>query len=329
MNIGIIGCGVMGELHAQLAAECGHRIVACADTSRSKAKQLAKTYKDHGAEAVKDGMNVAGQPEVEVVVINTPTPTHGEFIKAAAENGKHIFCEKPLGRTAAECEEAVQAAKSAGVKLFVGHVVRYFHEFETIKGLVEAGKAGEPGFVKTYRGGMAPQGEGGWFRDVAQSGGVVFDCSIHDLDWIRYAFGEVERVFCQTVHETKPDVIDYAMVTLRLKNGMIGQVIGTWAHPSGFRVKAEVCGSRGVLQFDSAQTAVETHMRKTARGDDPSVIVPGSPVDKSPYLLEWEDFTKWLNGEGEPRVTPEDAVSAVRIAEAALKSAETGAPVTL
>ncbi len=324
MNVAIIGCGGMGRMHAQMAANSGFAIKVCADLNQAKAAELAR---DFGAEATTDCQGVCGRAEVAAVAINTPTPTHLEFIKLAAQHGKHIFCEKPLARTEQECKEAIAAARDAGVKLFTGHVVRYFQEFETIKQQMDAGVVGKPGFAKTFRGGISPAGEGNWFRDFEKSGGVIFDCLIHDFDWIRYAFGDVERVFSQTMRRSEPEVMEYALVTLRMKSGVIAHVIGSWAHPSGFAVKAEVCGSKGMLHFDSNDTSIQTNLRETP-GEGPGVIVPGSPVDVSPYQLEWEDFKNWLEG-ATPRVSPQDALEAVRIAEAALKSAETGAPVTL
>ncbi len=325
MNVAIIGGGAMGALHAGNAVTCGHKLVACSDRRIEQAEAVAKQF---GCEATDDSHELLKRDEVDVVAINTPTPTHLEYVRAAAANGKHIFCEKPLALTVQDSEEAVKAAADAGVKLFVGHVVRYFQEFDAIRGQISAGKVGKPGYVKTYRGGMFPQGAGAWFRDFNQSGGVTLDCSIHDLDWIRYVFGDVSRVYCQRVTRTDPEPMDYAMITLRMASGIIANVIGTWAHPSGFRVKAEVCGDKGVIMFDSAEASVHAQMRDTDP-TKPSVIVPGSPVEKSPYLLEWEDFTAWLDTGRAPRVKPEDAVEAVRIAQAALQSAESGEPVTL
>ncbi|MBN2309425.1 MAG: Gfo/Idh/MocA family oxidoreductase [Candidatus Hydrogenedentes bacterium] len=323
MNLAIIGCGGMGGNHAQFATNCGLNLVACGDSHKKKAQALAKRF---GAEATDDCMALCRRDDVDIVGIMTPTPTHSAYVIAAAEAGKHIFCEKPFGRTVDECLAAEAAVKKAGVRLFVGHVVRYFHEFEAIRAQIEAGKAGNVGFVKAYRGGIFPQGEDMWFRDYEQSGGVTFDSSIHDYDWIRYVFGDVERVFCQALQ--RDDAIDYALVTLRMKSGVIAHVIGTWAHPAGFRVKVEVCGDNGMITYDNAEAPISSMMRQV-EGGQPTMIVPANPVETSPYQLEWVDFLAALEGKGEPKVTPEDATWAVRIASAALESAKSGEPVTL
>jgi UDP-N-acetylglucosamine 3-dehydrogenase len=324
MNVAIIGCGGMGPLHAQMAANCGHRIVACADQVKKAATALAK---QHGAKAYTEAEAAINHGEVEIAAICTPTPTHADMVKLAAKAKKHIFCEKPFCRTPAQCRQAVAAAEKAGVKLFVGHVVRYFHEFEAMKAQVEAGKVGKPGYIKMYRGGLFPGGSKNWFHDYEQSGGVTLDSMIHDLDWLLYMFGEPQEIFCQALQRTEPRLMDYAQATLRMKSGLIAKVIGTWAHPSGFRVKVEICGDNGMIDFDSAESSLTGQKCETAAG--PGMIVPMSAETVSPYQLEWEDFTGWLEGRQKPRVTPADAMRSVEIALAALKSAKTRKPVKL
>jgi predicted dehydrogenase len=83
-----------------------------------------------------------------------------------------------------------------------------------------------------------------------------------------------------------------------------------------------------MLQFNSDEAPLAT-MKRAQPGAAPGMIVPASPAPKSPYQLEWEDFRSWLEGKSGARVTPNDALEAVRMAAAALKSAETGKPVNL
>lgn len=315
----------MGHLHAQMAANIGLKVAVCGDKLKRKADCLARKF---DASASDDCMEVIGRSDVDIVVIATPTPIHTQYVAAAAEAGKHVFCEKPFGRTVHQCKEAMAAVKKAGVRLFVGHVVRYFQEFEAMRSEVAAGKIGRVGFVRTYRGGIMPVGEDEWFRDYDQSGGVTLDCVIHDFDWLRYMFGDAERVFSQHLQRTTPEFLDYSLTTVRMRNGIIANVVGTWAHPSGFRVKTELCGDGGMIQYDSGQTPIQSLLRGGG-GPNPGMIVPSSPVPVSPYQLEWEDFVAWLYDEREPRVTSEDALEAVRLALAALQSAESGKPVTL
>lgn len=324
MNVALIGCSGMGRVHAAMLVNAGFTLKICADLNKKAAAELAKPG---GAKVLTDVAKAIADPDIDVVAIATPTHTHLPLIEAAASAGKHIFCEKPFCRTTSECKRAIAAAKKAKVKLFVGHVVRYFHEFEAMREQVASGAIGEPGFVRLYRGGMFPGGPNSWFADYAKSGGVTFDCMIHDLDWVRYVFGEPQHIFCQTLMRTTPVLMDYSQVTMRMKSGLIASLIGTWAHPAGFQVKAEICGSGGMLQYDSHDAPMTALKRQAGTG--PSMVVPENPVAKSPYQREWEDFAAWLAGTGTPRVTAEDALRAVQMAEAALQSAKTGKPVNL
>ena len=324
MNVALIGCGGMGRMHAFMAMKAGFKVVACADVAPDAMTSLAR---DCGGEACGDVQALMNRPDADIIAITTPTTTHKDLVMAAAKAGKSIFCEKPFCRTTEECTEAMAAAKNAKVKLFVGHVVRYFQEFEAMKAQIAAGKIGKPGYIRMFRGGIFPGAEGSWFHDYAKSGGATFDMLIHDFDWLRYTFGEPDRVFCQALMRSEPTRIDYSMATVTMKSGVIANVIGSWAHPSGFRVAVDICGSGGQIQFDSSETPLVVQKRQRA-GTGPNMIVPTSPVDVSPYQLEWMDFAGWLGG-GTPRVTAEDATIAVRMAEAALNSSETGAVVRL
>lgn len=324
MRVGIIGCGVLGKFHAPCAEKAGFTIAACADPVKSNAEALAAQY---SAKVVDQPDALCALSDIDVVAICTPTPYHAQYVVEAARHGKHIFCEKPFCRTLTQCDEAMAAVKKAGVKLFVGHVVRYFHEFCAMKQQIDEGRIGKPGFVRTFRGGQSPLGEGAWFRDFEKSGGVTLDCIIHDFDWLRYVFGDPERVFAQDLRERIDEGIDYAMVTFRMKSGIIATVTGSWAHPSGFKVKAEICGDKGMIIFDSSEAPIAAQLRGQG-GMAPGVVLPASPVNDSPYYLEWKDFHGWLEGKHQPRVTPEDAVWAVRMGLAALDSADKGQPVT-
>lgn len=324
MNIGLLGCGTMGRLHATMVEQCGHKIVQCSDAVAQAGKSLAK---DFNARFVKNWEDVVKSKDVDIVAIATPTPLHFPMLDLAIKNSKHIFCEKPLCRTVKQCKTIIQKAEKNKIKLFVGHVVRYFHEFESLHEQIKSGKIGKVGFIKMYRGGMPPKGAKNWFSDFSLSGGVTLDCMIHDIDWLRYVFGEVKTVYCQNLIQKDCAPLDYSQVTVRMKNGLLALLIGSWAHPSGFRVKVEVCGSDGLIYYDNMESPLELQQRN--QNQTVGTIVPESPVAKSPYQKEWEDFINWIQNDKTPRVSIVDALKAVEIVDACLKSAKTKQPVNL
>ncbi len=317
MNVGILGCGTMGRIHAKCAQTWGLKIVKCYDEIPKVGKSFAKEF---GGKVSESWEGVIDDKGVDIVVIATPTPYHYPALEKAIKKGKHVFCEKPLCRTVEECRKVVQNAEKSEGKVFVGHVVRFFHEFEAIKDQIMQGKIGEVGFIKMYRGGATPSGSKNWFRDFEKSGGVTFDCMIHDFDWLRYVFGEVDYVFCQNLIGVKKPPLDYSQVTIRMKNGVLGLVIGTWAHVMGFRVKVEVCGSGGLIYYDNMEGPIDIQLRKAESVQ--GTIVPESPVRYTPYEKEWKEFIEWIEKDKEPRVSVYDGLKAVEIASACLKSAQ-------
>ncbi len=153
LNIAIIGHRFMGRAHSNgwLQAPRFFELkarpilkVACG-RDENATRRFAANW---GWEEIQsDWQKVIAREDIDIIDIATPTHLHHDMAVAAAQNGKHIFCEKPFCRTVAECKKAIAAAKKAKVKLFVGHVVRYFHEFEGMKAQIEAGKVGDPGYV--------------------------------------------------------------------------------------------------------------------------------------------------------------------------------------
>ena len=325
MNVAIVGCGTLGTLHAQTARACGLRVLACADTSRSRAKALAKT---HRADAVTEVDSLFVRDDVDVVVIATPTPSHAALATAAARAGKHVFCEAPFARTSAEGKKAAAAARKAKVSLHVSAAPRHFPEFAAIEEQVASGQFGEIGFVKIVWGGAFPKGAANWYRDYDQSGGAAFDLLIHEFDWIEHVFGPIESVFCQNLLREKPAPLDYAMATVKVKNGPIAQLIASWAHTGGYHVKTEVCGDKGLIAFDSDDEPVAVSTRKSASAPV-SPYLPERLVSESPHLKDWKCFLENIGGGHLDSPATNAALRAVRIAELALRSAKSGKQMTI
>jgi predicted dehydrogenase len=203
----------------------------------------------------------------------------------------------------------------------VGHVLRYFHEYVKAKEIIDSGSVGKVGMVRTTRGGRFPRE--GWYANHRMSGGVILDMIIHDFDFLRWCFGEVKRVYAKgTIYKGHKDT-DYALVTLRFRNGVIAHVEGSWAHPSGFITRLEVVGDKGLLNLES-EDSLPLRVEVKTRDSGQSVIVPESPVKESPYLLELRHFIDCVFNDKEPAITGQDALKAVGIAQAALESIKTG-----
>lgn len=252
----------------------------------------------------------------DVVDICLPTHLHYFYADKALRAGKPVLCEKPMARTIEECVRLVELSSKLGVPLMPAQVVRFFPEFKLARDLIRSGQIGDPAVTRTHRGGNYPQGSEDWFGKFEYSGGVLLDLCIHDFDWLRWTFGEVESVFSQTLTFSGIPCKDYALTTLRLASGVLAHVEGTWADPAGFRTAFEVCGSNGFLEFDSRLAGT---LRVSVQGS--SVLEsPLFPQD-DPYYCEIRAFLEALEHGTPLPVSPEDGLMAVAIAETAIESA--------
>ena len=326
MKIGIAGAGFMGVAHAAGWAATPAQLTGIVAETVAEAAPLAAEY---GVKAYTDFAALLA--DVDVIDICTPTHLHHAMVLQAAAAGKAIVCEKPLARSVAQAQEMVAACKQAGVPLLVAHVVRFFPEYALAKAAVAEGQIGQPGVIRLHRGSYRPKKPvGNWFLDEAKSGGLMLDLMIHDFDYARWVGGEVASVFAKKVSSGHPDApVDYGLAILTHRSGSLSHIAGAWAYPPPtFRTSLEIFGDRGLIQFDSAESAPILNLIKTP-GDAPDVALPSSPVSESPYTTQIKEFYAALSGGKPARIRAEDGLAAVQIAEAAIQSARSGLAVTL
>jgi len=319
----------MGRLHASIWKKLpGARLAALADLDPER-RQHAEAQL--GVKSYVKGEEVIGDPDIDLVDICVPTDGHAELIRRAVEMDKHVFCEKPLVRTREECDLVERLAAEARKKIGVGHVVRFFPEYVAAREKILSGAVGRPAVARAFRGGsLFPRGWQDWYADFARSGGVILDLAIHDIDYLRWCFGEVERVYAKTTRGVTDERMEHAFVMLRFKNGVIAHVEGSWAnYPGQFYTALEIAGSKGMVEFDTRKTAAIVYNKAAAGEEWANVAVPESPSLVSPYEAELADMVAAIREGREPKVTLKDAVATVRVALAAVESAETGRVISL
>jgi len=315
LTVGLIGAGGISHAHAPSWRALGHDVVVYAEKGAS---ELAEAY----------GLTLAGSLDellgsVDVVDICTPTPTHAELALAAIAAGLDVICEKPIARTAADARRVADAATERGVSVFPAHVVRYFPEYAALHAAVQAGRLGELAILRFSRGGAAPSAD--WFFDEAAAGGLVLDQMIHDLDQARWIAGEVVAVMATqnppTVDGVSPRIA-VAHVTLTHASGALSHVQGSWG-PAGveFVTSFDAAGSSGRLQYDSrARREITSNVPPRAGSTSYLPTLSGD----NPYASELREFVAAIEGGPAPRVTINDGILAIGLAEAALDSVRTG-----
>jgi UDP-N-acetylglucosamine 3-dehydrogenase len=328
-RVGIVGAGLTGGMHAERWAQLPVQVAGFYTRTPAHARAAAERHGGHAFPSLH-----AMLAEVDLVDVCTPTPSHRDVVLAAAAAGKDVLCEKPLARHLHDAEAMVAACESAGVRLFVAHVVRFFPEYARAKEILDNGQLGRPGVIRTVRGGNFPSpGTQNWYIDFEQGGGVIMDMLIHDIDYARWCFGDVARVFARGLTFSDVQDADHVLLTARFKNGAIGHLEGSWAFPPGnFRTRLEIAGDGGLLEVDSLDCPpIQVTLRRSGSGPAAGVPVPESPMHATddPYYCEIAHFLARLESGDEFLVTPQDGLEALRIALAGIESLRTGQPVDI
>jgi predicted dehydrogenase len=317
VRIGMVGSGFMAETH--LAA---YRGIDGADVVAVAAPNTAEEFVAEAglsAETYGSAEELMDEADVDALDVCSPTPTHRPVVTAAAERGIDAFCEKPIAGNLEDAQVIADVAENAGITLMVGHVLRFFPQYERARDVVEDGGIGDPGVARARRLSPFPSwGHDDWYADRGSSGGVLVDLAIHDLDYVRWVFGEVDRVFARrSVWEEG----EHGHVTLRFENGAAAYVDASWGLPPGQELTQsfELAGSDGLVEFDGDDAALTF---RTAEGTQVT-----NPVAKDGYRRQLEAFVESVETRSEPSVTAEDAIAALRLSLAANRSAETGRPV--
>ena len=326
LRVGVVGTGFIGETHvAAWTAEGVHPLIHDVDAGRATA--LAARL---GARAVESLDELLAA--VDIVDVCTPTHLHADVAIAAARTGHHVICEKPMARTLADAEAMLAAARDAGVRLFVAHVVRFFPEYVAARAAVLDGAIGEPAVLRLTRASFRPrQPAGHWFFDHAKSGGIVLDLMIHDLDYARWIAGDVVAVHCRSAGMAQPEAgVDHAVAILTHRSGAISHVSASWGYaPPTFRTAFEVAGSHGLIEQDSATTTPVTPSLLGGTGGGALTALADTTLAGDPFRLELAEFAGAIRDGTEARIGEADGLEALRIALAADESARTGAVVRI
>ncbi|MFD2115510.1 Gfo/Idh/MocA family protein [Paenibacillus yanchengensis] len=325
MKIAIVGCGGMGNVHANSYLNIpGVTVVGVHDIISDLSEKLANLT---GATVYDSYDAMLEQSGCDIVSVTLPSHLHMAFSIRAAEAGKHVICEKPIALTLEDARVMIDVCQQQNVHLFVGHVVRFFPEYNEMRNKIQDNSLGRIGVAHAKRIGAHPGTLRQWFIDDQLSGGVVIDLMVHDLDFMRWSIGEVRSVYgLRTVH----GMVDYASATLVFDNDAVANIESYWGYPGSFTTAAEIAGSKGLVQHDSSNNKSIKVVRTTTDVEKgPFVEVPQSPGYVSPYQLELEHFIDCIRNGSEPIVSAEDAYKALEIGLAVMESVNTGQTVYL
>ncbi|MEJ7838290.1 MAG: Gfo/Idh/MocA family oxidoreductase [Thermomicrobiales bacterium] len=329
VRFAIAGVGGMGGVHARsLAALEESDLVWLVDLDLPVAERLAN---DIGGKATTSMEEAFSDPSVDAVLVALPTFLHRQAVELAASHGKHVFCEKPIAMTTEDGQAMVQACKDAGVTFMVGHVVRFYHENAKIKTMIDDGSIGEVATVRTQRLSPPVMQRRPWFADLEKSGGLVLDLLIHELDTLRWYFGEVKRIYAHGLsYSPIQKKRDYVMVSIRFHSGVIAHTEASWSHAT-FRTSIEVAGKTGLIKYESEDSSTLVLERtKELDLNVPTIPSPSyaRPSSNQPHRIEVQHFARALKSGDPVLVDGEEGLHALRLSLAVLESVRTGEPIT-
>jgi myo-inositol 2-dehydrogenase/D-chiro-inositol 1-dehydrogenase/scyllo-inositol 2-dehydrogenase (NAD+) len=330
----VIGAGRAGLIHARnIACRIGAAELAalCDADANSLNKagdelEVATRLTDYRAAVTRD--------DIDAVVIVTPTFLHCEIACLAAQHGKHVFLEKPMALTVAECRRINAAMERAGVKLQIGFMRRFDEGFQRAREVIAAGEMGRVLIIKST--GRGPGGPGAWMYDLRKSNGIIAEVNSHDIDTLRWLTGmELQRVYaqgrnfnCPDARKDWPDFYDNVLAQFTFIQDTMGIVDGACPARYGYDARVEVLCERGMLLAGAVAEAGFTKV--TVDGQVMNQAVKSwRTLFKDAYLAELEHFVQCVQQDRTPRVTGVDGQRAVEAVVAVNESIHTGRAVDI
>jgi predicted dehydrogenase len=329
VRICVIGAGRAGMIHArnvawrikdgELAAVCDPN-PATLEAARQELGE-ARFFADY-REALADD-------SVDAAIIVTPTFLHRNVAVAAAEQGKHIFLEKPMAVTIAECDAINAAVATAGVRLQLGFMRRFDEGFMRAREILAGGDMGRVMIIKST--GRGPGGPGPWMWDLKKSNGIVAEVNSHDIDAVLWMtqdrivrlYAEAHNFKMPEVKEKFPDFYDNVVVSLRLSDGAMGMIDGTCPAHYGYDARMEILCEKGLLMVGTVQQ--QGCIKVTVEGRvEGQAVKTWRTLFKDAYLAEMEHFVQCVQSGAAPRVNGTDGRNAVEAVLAINQSVKLG-----
>ena len=326
VTFGIIGAGRIGKLHADnlLSRVDGARLKAITDPFLDEdwaaSRNIPLTGKDHRI--------LLDDPEIDAILIGSPSAEHAPQMIECAEAGKHIFCEKPIALDPEIIRNALAEVDKSGVKLQVGFNRRFDPNFAAVQQQVASGALGAPHIIRiTSRDPAPPPAE-----YVAGSGGMFLDMTIHDFDMARFLSGsEVSEVHAYGTVLVDPEIgkagdIDTAVISLKFANGALGIIENSRKAVYGYDQRVEVFGAKGTAMADNNTPTSMIVLNESGTIRDKPLYFFLERY-KTAFVSEMQALVDAIREDKPTLVSGKDGLVPVLIAMAAKESLKTGKPV--
>ncbi len=326
VKLAMVGLGRIGKSHAKnLMQTPGCEIVAACSLIPGELEWAQQHLALSRSQLWDDYAALLQKQDCDALFLATSSNVHGEQIIAGLKAGKHVFCEKPLGTSVADCEKTAQVIAQYPEPVFMlGFVRRFDPAYAYAKKHIEQGRIGAPYMLRSQTSDhldFAPF----QLEFTASSGGIFHDMSVHDIDLMRwYLDAEVESVYALSSSLAFPEFgrigdADNAIVSCELSSGKIGVIQANRNSAHGHNTLTEIYGSEGILRigFRPAQVDVEI---LDAGGQRKECAYTFFDRFSDAFRLEVREFVNCVNEGRCPGIGYWDGVQATRIAEACTRS---------
>ncbi len=330
VNIGLVGTGRLGNIYAGFLA---HRVpqvnlVAVADLIPDRASSCAekfgvsKWYRSH--------TDLIADPNVDAFVITATTTNHKQIVLDAAEMRRPIFCEKPLTLSLDGARQMKAAIEQQGVFFQMGFQRRFDKGFAATRKKIDEGVIGTPVvFRGSSRDPYRPSLE---YLDPKNSGGIVIDMAIHDIDIARWYMGDIRTVYAVGGVLAYPEISqfgdeDNAIVVITFESGALGEIDVSRNGIYGYDIRAEVLGTKGTIQAGYLRETPILVM--TADGVTHDVVPYFPERFGDAYVSQLSDFVQNVSNQRESMITIDDGIAALQVAVAATHSLKENRIVTV
>jgi len=339
VNVGVLGYGfVQSTFHLPCYSEIPEaEVLAIGGRRKEKAE---KTAKDFGIKKIYSGEDfiekLCSDPEIDVVDIGLPNFLHQKAAEIAAENGKHVICEKPLARNVDEAKAMLRAVEKHGVLGCYAENQVFIPQIMRTKEMIQNGAIGEVFWVRSREAHFGPHSAWFWNPELA-GGGVLMDMGCHSVEVIRYLLGkkpiEANAWGATLVHDTEGE--DNSLALIRYEDGELGQSENSWAAHGGLDLRYEIYGSDGAVFIDvTRETGIKVFT--VAPEEKVGYIVEKAEAKKGwmypiwrehelyGYLFELKHFILCIGKGEEPRETFKDGYIVNCMLDACYRSIKTG-----
>ena len=334
-RITLLGTGLIGNFYTMTLYEMRSRDRIHTVYSRNKDTAAAFAKRWEIPNSTDDMKKAIEDPETDAVIIGLPNDMHRETVIMAAEAGKAVLCTKPLGRTAAEAKDMLEAVEKAGV--FGGYLEDLVYTPKTLKSIdsVKNGALGKVLWVRSRETHPGPHSD--WFWDIEKAGGgAIVDMGCHCIEIIRNFVGKDIRpveVMCTADTMVHPiEAEDSGIGLIRFENRAIGQFEVSWTFRGGMDLRDEVAGTEGTIWLDHfLRTGFEMftavgqggYVAEKAESETGWLFPVGDEVNELGYTHMFLDMFKSMEKGDEPMETFYDGYVVNAIMDACYKSAKT------